>query len=78
MHEYDISSLVLKKNRVLKVMGRSGGEYIGVRERSKRGCKNVIIIFLLLFILTLNGFLPDGNCTTIRHSTKEDISHKTK
>jgi hypothetical protein len=31
----------------------------------------IIIIFLLLYISTENGFLPNGSGTTIRHNTQK-------
>jgi hypothetical protein len=31
---------------------------------------------LLLFILTANGFLPGGSCTTVKHNTN-NTAHKT-
>jgi hypothetical protein len=34
------------------------------------------LLFLLLFILTANGFLPGGSGTTIRHNTQ--ITHITQ
>jgi hypothetical protein len=38
----------------------------------------VLLLLLLLFILTANGFVPGGSGTTIRHTTQNNTPHSNK
>jgi hypothetical protein len=35
----------------------------------------IIYLFICLFILTANGFVPGGSGTTIRHNTQNNTHH---
>jgi hypothetical protein len=42
------------------------------------GLSIIIIIIIIIIILTVNGFVPGGSGTTIRHNTQNNTPHSKK